>query len=88
MRAEVTFIGKVQGVGFRATAKRLADAAGVTGWVRNEADGSVHLVAEGRDETVRRFLDDLRDRLAGFISREDLTEGEATGRYAGFEIRH
>lgn len=87
MRCEVTFIGRVQGVGFRATAKNLASIHGVTGWVRNEADGSVRLVAEGAESTVNAFLAELRERLKEFISNEHTTTGAATGRYAGFEIR-
>ena len=87
MRCEITFIGKVQGVGFRVTAKRLADEQRLTGWIRNDADGSVHLVVEGPDSTVAGFLTDLRARLDGFISHEEIATGEDTGRYAGFEIR-
>lgn len=87
MRCEITFIGRVQGVGFRATAKNLATAHGVTGWIRNEADGSVRLVAEGPDSSVKAFLDELRERLAHYIGDEQMTTGEDTGRYAGFEVR-
>ena len=87
MRCEATFIGRVQGVGFRATAKHLATEHEVTGWIRNEADGSVHLVAEGPDRIVNAFLEDLRERLSGYISDEKVEISEATGRYAGFEVR-
>lgn len=87
MRCEVTYIGRVQGVGFRALAKHLAAEHGVTGWVRNEADGSVRLVAEGSDEAVQAFLNHVRDRLGSYITDEQVVTGSQTGRYAGFEIR-
>lgn len=87
MRYEATFIGRVQGIGFRATAKSLANEFGVKGWVRNEADGSVKLTAEAPRETLDQYLDALRDRLSDFITREDITEAQERGDYAGFEIR-
>jgi len=55
----VTYKGVVQGVGFRATVRRLADGLGVTGWVRNNDDGTVTMHAEGTDEQ----LADLRERI-------------------------
>lgn len=80
-------MGRVQGVGFRATAKNLASAHGVAGWVRNEADGSVRLVAEGPEEVVSAYLAELRERLRDSISNEKIETDDASGRYAGFEIR-
>lgn len=52
--------GKVQGVFYRAAAREQATRLGVTGWVRNRADGSVELLACGEREAVRRFQDWLR----------------------------
>ena len=45
-------VGRVQGVSFRWYTEERARALGVTGWVRNEPDGSVLLHAEGDDEAV------------------------------------
>jgi len=87
MRYEATFIGRVQGIGFRATAKSLANEFGVRGWVRNEADGSVKLTAEGPKEHLDQYLDALRDRLAEFITKEEINEAQERGDYTGFEIR-
>lgn len=47
--------GFVQGVGYRYFVKRTANALGVNGMVRNQSDGSVLIVAEGDEETLRRF---------------------------------
>ncbi len=54
MRAVVT--GRVQGVGFRALTVDEAQALGLTGWVRNLADGSVELEAQGDEDSVAALL--------------------------------
>jgi len=87
MRSEITFIGRVQGVGLRATAHNLAASHGVTGWVRNEADGTVKLVAEAEEDVLNAYLAELRERLGEYIREVRATTSNATGRYAGFEIR-
>ena len=51
--------GRVQGVGFRAWARREAQALGLAGWVRNEAGGSVAARFEGSQESIRQMLDRL-----------------------------
>ena len=48
--------GLVQGVFFRASTKEKADQLGVKGIVRNEADGSVYIEAEGDPENVKKFI--------------------------------
>jgi acylphosphatase len=57
VRYRVLVSGRVQGVFFRDTCRRLADQVGVTGWVRNLPDGRVEAVFEGPDEDVRRMVD-------------------------------
>ncbi|MBV6639947.1 MAG: acylphosphatase [Cyclobacteriaceae bacterium] len=50
-------VGKVQGVYFRATTKEIAVGLGLNGWVKNQADGSVMIHAEGKEETVNLLVD-------------------------------
>lgn len=69
-RARVTYAGRVQGVGFRATAARLADGRPLAGHVRNLPDGRVELVAQGEADEVERFLDDVRRAMGRNITRE------------------
>ena len=52
IRKRFVFNGRVQGVGFRYLTRRAADLIGVTGWVRNERDGSVTLEIQGTEEQV------------------------------------
>ncbi len=56
-RAVVT--GRVQGVGYRYHTIRLADRLGLSGWIRNRADGGVEILAQGPD--------DLMEELAGWL---------------------
>lgn len=70
-RRQVTYRGHVQGVGFRATARQRAVLYEVTGWVRNEPDGTVMLEVQGLQPEIERFLWDVRDRLAGYIKNEE-----------------
>ena len=54
-------VGRVQGVGFRYFALHTAESfGGITGFVRNEYDGSVEIVAEGKKEILRLFLDKIK----------------------------
>jgi acylphosphatase len=86
-RLELVIRGRVQGVAFRWHARQRARELGVTGWVRNQPDGSVRLLAEGEPERL-----DLLLAWAGRgpdHARVDHVEtfwGEAGGRHAGFEI--
>ena len=56
VRVRVFVDGRVQGVGFRASAAREAVRLGVTGWARNLADGSVEVVYEGPQAAVEDML--------------------------------
>ena len=88
-RGTVKFRGRVQGVGFRFTTVSLAQGLPVTGFVRNDPDGAVTLVAEGREQAVKAFLGALHlSRLGSFIRDEHVAWGPATGQFTGFEIRY
>ena len=53
---QVFYEGRVQGVGFRYTCKRIAQGYDVCGWVRNLSDGRVELQCSGEDAEVDGFL--------------------------------
>lgn len=55
VRKSMVFHGRVQGVGFRFTAKHLAKSLGLTGWVRNEMDGTVAMEVQGREPMIHKL---------------------------------
>jgi len=80
--------GRVQGVGFRWFTHDAAAREGVHGWVRNLADGSVEVFAEGESESVRRLEAAVRRGPASARVETFETEDHApSGRTTGFEIR-
>ncbi|WP_050028830.1 acylphosphatase [Verrucomicrobium sp. BvORR034] len=63
---QVFYSGRVQGVGFRYTVKRLASGFEVTGWVKNLPDGRVELQANSYDEEeLDAFLEDIQNSSLG-----------------------
>ena len=48
--------GRVQGVFFRANVKKIADDKGVVGWIKNNTDGSVSVLAQGEEEKLNEFI--------------------------------
>lgn len=87
-RRRVIYSGRVQGVGFRMTARRIAGRYAVSGFVRNLPNGTVELVAAGAPDEVERYLAALAHALSGCIAAADETgpTGEDVGE--GFEIRY
>ena len=80
--------GRVQGVGFRWFTHDAAAREGVHGWVRNMADGSVEVMAEGELTAVDRLEAAIR-RGPSSARVEDVAieEHPPSGRVTGFEIR-
>lgn len=81
--------GYVQGVYFRASAQEEAARLGLTGWVANQWDGSVKVVAEGPDEALRQFLQWLhRGPPAARVEQVDVQWTAATNEFHGFQVRY
>lgn len=80
--------GRVQGVGFRYFTEKRANLYGLTGWVRNLPDGRVEVVAEGDEELLKEFLEDLKKGppLAR-VDRIEIYWEEPTGEFHDFYIR-
>ncbi|HET6204047.1 MAG TPA: acylphosphatase [Planctomycetota bacterium] len=82
----VVYRGRVQGVGFRWTARSLADRHGIMGSVRNEPDGSVSIRAQGPPDAVDGFLKSIESAFDRHItSRKTYKMGELAS-YSSFEI--
>ena len=70
VRKQIVFYGRVQGVGFRYTARHAADSLGLTGWVRNEYDGSVMMQVQGEEVKIDHMLHILNNDM--YIDIQDM----------------
>ncbi len=86
-RVLVEYRGRVQGVGFRAITRDIAENFDVAGYVQNLANGSVRVVAEGETEVLTEFTAAIHRRLGRYIAGEESVAGPATGEFEDFEIR-
>ena len=68
VRKHIVFYVRVQGVGFRYTAKYLARSLELTGWVKNDWDGTVTMEVQGREQLINKLLTGLNH--SRFISIE------------------
>jgi len=88
-RVHIFISGRVQGVCFRAEARRAANRFNLTGWVRNMADGRVETVFEGEDESVDKMLEWCNVGPSSARVKEVLTETEPhTGEFRDFSIKY
>ena len=80
VRKRVQVHGRVQGVFFRETARRLAAQRGITGWIRNAPDGTVEAVFEGEPEAVERLVAFCREGPRGaVVEHVDVADEEPEG---------
>jgi acylphosphatase len=79
--------GKVQGVFYRASAKTVALALRLNGWVRNCADGTVEILVSGTDENVQEFIHWSKQGPAGAAVSGVAIREVAPVQLSKFEIR-
>jgi acylphosphatase len=84
----VHYSGRVQGVGFRATAVAVARGHAVRGWVRNRSDGRVELFADGAPDAVEALLAELRAEMGDHIDTEDAWDRDPDPALTGFRVRY
>jgi acylphosphatase len=78
--------GKVQGVFYRASARAHAEALEITGFARNESDGSVYIEAEGDEENLRQFVEwCYRGPERAVVSNVEVGEGELKS-FSSFDV--
>ena len=79
--------GDVQGVGFRYFVQRRAHQFGLSGWVRNNDDGTVELVGEGSRDALEKLKQAVEDGpRAARVDRVDADWSEATGTLGAFDL--
>ncbi len=87
-RLESRVTGRVQGVGFRWFVKEAARALALTGYVKNEYDGSVEVVAEGPREKLEELLAGLhRGPRGAAVSDATARWSDPSGEFSVFEVR-
>jgi len=82
----IIFIGRVQGVGFRFTAHRIADRCQLTGFVRNLSDGTVEMLAQGQTEDISDCIRDIEETFPDYIRETKIEEIPHDPRYTNFKI--
>jgi len=85
-RRHIIVAGRVQGVGFRWFAKETAESLGVTGWVRNRADGTVEAEAEGTAAALDEFERRLKTGNPHATVSEIVTKPAAVKNETAFRI--
>jgi len=83
----VRVTGRVQGVFFRAWAQGQARELGISGWIRNCADGSVEAHLDGDENAVARMIGRMRDGPSDAQVDEVMVEDAASENSGRFELR-
>jgi acylphosphatase len=82
----VIFIGRVQGVGFRFTAHRMAHRHQLTGFVRNMPDGTVEMLAQGSAQDIDDCIRDIKDYFGNYLRKTEIQEIPPDFRHTDFKI--
>ncbi|MBL8612054.1 MAG: acylphosphatase [Myxococcales bacterium] len=86
-RVHVIVRGRVQGVYFRAATQREARRLGLTGWVKNRADGGVEMLAEGEEDSIKELTSWANHGpSAARVDSVDVRWRGYTGEYPEFSI--
>jgi len=82
----IIFIGRVQGVGFRFTAHRMANRHQLTGFVRNLSDGSVEMLAQGTADDIDDCIEDIKEYYPGHVREMNVADVPPNPQYSDFKI--
>lgn len=80
------FVGRVQGVGFRATVKEFANQLKLVGFTRNLADGNVEVCAQGDKLQLEKLLEKLQQKFGDDIQRIDHRFATPSQTFSDFSI--
>jgi len=89
MRLRIKIYGIVQGVFFRTNAMEKSTKLGLKGWVMNNKDGSVEILADGKEEKIKELVEwcKIGPGLAR-IDRIEITEEKPKEKLHNFKIRY
>ena len=87
-RVHILVSGRVQGVGYRASAYEKAASLGLSGWVRNTTDGDVEILAEGSAAEITAFIEWCgRGPRWARVDRLNVTEEPPADNLSRFDVR-
>ncbi len=88
IRAHLLIEGRVQGVGYRANTRRMANKLNLRGWVRNLRNGDVEVIVEGPEIEVQKLITWChRGPTSAFVSNVKIEKSPATGEFDGFRTK-
>ncbi len=83
---QIIFVGRVQGVGFRFTAHRMANSHRLVGQVRNVPDGTVEMIAQGSADDIDSCISDIRKTLGNYVTDVKTIEIPPNPKFTDFRI--
>lgn len=86
-RIDLKIYGRVQGVFYRDSARRQANKFNITGFAKNESDGVVFIAAEGKEESLKKFIEwCYNGSILAKVIKIDVEWKQATGEFKNFDI--
>lgn len=88
IRAHLIIEGRVQGVGYRANTRRMANRLNLKGWVRNLRNGDVEIVVEGPEVELNMLIAwCYRGPTSSYVSKISIDKSEASGEFDSFTTK-
>ncbi len=87
-RVELKIFGDVQGVSFRAWTKEIAESLELAGYVKNEPDGSVEIIAEGEESALKNLIEKCYNMSDARVERINVRWKEVKREFKGFNIKY
>jgi len=89
VRAHIVVTGRVQGVFFRDSTRRIAEELGIFGWVRNLNDSRVEVVLEGEKEIIEKLIEwTKKGPVLARVNSIEIEWQDYKGEFKNFEIRY
>ena len=87
-RVHIIVHGSVQGVFFRANAKKIAESLGLNGYTKNMDDGTVEVVAQGPEEKIKELIEFCKKGPEmSNVKKIDFKFEKVSDKFDGFEVR-
>lgn len=88
-QAVIQVFGQVQGVSFRYSTQQKAEELNLAGWVKNEPNGSVKIVAEGEEKDLNKLIEWCKGGEGGFakVAKVEVDWSDKSAKYDNFTIK-